>query len=293
MLTALGPQVPTGAVVVGVDGSAQSWHALRWAAQRAGQTGRSLHILQLQEADSLCMDALDIVARNHPDLAVTWSQPPQAAVVALLRASTVASEIVLGTSGSGAISCAIRGSVAVGIGAAAHCPVLITRGATTPAQPRGPVVVGVDPRPGGAAALDFAFAEAERQGVPLTAILCWQLDRSDFASGVPMPGGSMRAAEHHYATVLATALAEPSARHPRVPVTSYVRCARTAGTLVEHSSGAALLVVGSRGRGEVAGLILGSVGQAVMRHSSCPVAIVTPLATADSTVERDINGRRP
>ena len=54
---------------------------------------------------------------------------------------------------------------------------------------------------------------------------------------------------------------------------------RVAGTspveaLVEASRTAALLVLGSRGRGGFLGVVLGSVGQQCLNRSACPVVIV-------------------
>ena len=54
--------------------------------------------------------------------------------------------------------------------------------------------------------------------------------------------------------------------------------------LIEHSRNADLLVVGARGRGSVAGWLLGSVSQEVLRHSSCPVAVVrSPYRVEEAT----------
>ena len=71
--------VPENAIVVGVDGSAESWHALRWAADRAGRTHRPLHVIHAQGAlfssyspapegepiDGICEEALDIVTKKR------------------------------------------------------------------------------------------------------------------------------------------------------------------------------------------------------------------------------------
>lgn len=280
--------VPTDAIVVGVDGSEQSWEALRWAARAADAAGRPLHLLHAEGAlmspyqmtvtedpiDNICDEALGVVAHHHPNLAVSWLQPSESPVPALVDASAVASEIVLGSRGTGAVRGAVLGSVTTQVSASAHCPVVVVRHALSDRQQRGPIVVGVDARPDGVAALDFAFAEAERRGLPLVAVLCWQLDRMDFASGVPMPGGDMKSTHRHYRTILESALVDGRSRHPKVQVTGDVVCAPSTSALVERSASASLLVVGTRGHHELAGLVLGSVSQGAIRRSHCPVAVV-------------------
>jgi nucleotide-binding universal stress UspA family protein len=63
-------------------------------------------------------------------------------------------------------------------------------------------------------------------------------------------------------------------KYPGVEVEITVVEASAAWALVQASKGAALVVVGSRGHGGFAGLLLGSVSQALLRHADCPVAVV-------------------
>ena len=49
--------------------------------------------------------------------------------------------------------------------------------------------------------------------------------------------------------------------------------------LLERSRGAQLVVVGSRGHGELAGMVLGSVSNALVHKADCPVAVVRPAST--------------
>lgn len=286
----------TAAVVVGIDGSGPAWQALTWAAERAEATSRPLHIIHAEGALSaphgrppkvrqihhLCSEAIIRVRKHHPDLAITCSQPAEAPIPALVNVSRTAAELVLGTRGMGAVRGAVLGSVTIEVSATAHCPVIVVRGASANGASTGPVVVGVDGQSDSVAALDFAFEDAERRGVPLVAVYAWQLDRWDFASGIPMPGGDMRAAHAHHQARLEEALAAPAARHPGVEVTTDVVCAPTAGILANRSNKASLLVVGTRGRRELSGLMLGSVSQALMRRSACPVAVVTHPHTKEA-----------
>ena len=68
-----------------------------------------------------------------------------------------------------------------------------------------------------------------------------------------------------------------SEKYPEVDVREVLVHAIPAEALVGLSRGAALLVVGSRGRGGFRSLLLGSVGHAVLHHATCPVAVVHPL----------------
>lgn len=62
--------------------------------------------------------------------------------------------------------------------------------------------------------------------------------------------------------------------YPQVIVHRRLVHGRTRPTLIEASAGAQLLVGGARGLGGFAGLLLGSVSQAVLHHAQCPVTVV-------------------
>jgi nucleotide-binding universal stress UspA family protein len=62
-------------------------------------------------------------------------------------------------------------------------------------------------------------------------------------------------------------------RYPHVPVTQLTAETSPSRALVEAAAGARMLVLGSRGRGPLKGLLLGSVGQWAVRHAPCPVLI--------------------
>jgi nucleotide-binding universal stress UspA family protein len=78
--------------------------------------------------------------------------------------------------------------------------------------------------------------------------------------------------------VLAERLAGWGEKYPDVRVQRVVTRDRPARALVDESRRAQLVVVGSRGRGAAAGLLLGSVSHAVLYRAHCSVAVVRPPA---------------
>lgn len=81
--------------------------------------------------------------------------------------------------------------------------------------------------------------------------------------------------------LLAEALAGWQARYPQVQVERRLLRSRTRPALIEASRTAQLVVVGARGRGGFAGLLLGSTSQALLHHADCPVAVIRDVP-ADS-----------
>jgi nucleotide-binding universal stress UspA family protein len=142
----------------------------------------------------------------------------------------------------------------------------------------GAIVVGVDNSEGAKAALRFALEEAKLRGASLRAVHAWQF-ASIGAPGIeagtpPTFGVDFADLERGVAASLENTLDEAIPDPGGVNVERRVVEGAAAAALVEESRGADLLVVGSRGLGGFRGLLLGSVGQQVAQHASCPVVIV-------------------
>ncbi|MGH8823111.1 MAG: universal stress protein [Jiangellaceae bacterium] len=283
-------------VAVGVDGSASDDIAIRWAAQEASMRALPLHIVHVANPPMLpptmTRDLADLalarfgVATSEivetatgtahtvaPGIDVRHEVRPGQVVEQLVDAASGARLLVLGSGQRFDTSMIRLGSVATHVTAHAPCPVLVARiphlGEPTSGPDAGRVVVGVDGSEASAAAVGFAFEEASRRGLGMTAVHAWQHEPDAWMIDVRDRGEYDRAA----ARVLAESLAGWTEKYPDVDVISRRVQRRPVQALVEASAGAVLLVVGSHGRGRFAGMLLGSVSQAVLRHASVPVAV--------------------
>jgi nucleotide-binding universal stress UspA family protein len=118
--------------------------------------------------------------------------------------------------------------------------------------------------------------------VGLTVVHTWWLDFvGGGVSGVPDEQERRMAIDEERA-VAAEAVAGWGEMFPDVDVRQHVLAGHPVESLVSHSKGAELLVVGSRGRSGFSGMLLGSVSQAVLQHAHCPVAVVRPRAGAQT-----------
>jgi nucleotide-binding universal stress UspA family protein len=136
------------------------------------------------------------------------------------------------------------------------------------------VMVGVDGSRGSRKALTWAAAEAAEHGADLLVVRVWEHHLlSPSGSGtVPtaeIPEGADEAAEE-----LLQIIKEELGEDPPVVAQPVVKQGRAAEVLIEQSAGADLLVVGTRGHGGFAGLVLGSVSQHVAAYAQCPVTVV-------------------
>jgi nucleotide-binding universal stress UspA family protein len=144
-------------------------------------------------------------------------------------------------------------------------------------QEQGTIVVGVDHSAGAKAALRFALEEARIRHARLRAVHAWQLGYVS-AAGLANPYTTfdpdiddVRAAAD---TSLETTPGEGISAPRSVEIERCVVEGVPAAVLIAESRGADLLVVGSRGHGGFAQLLLGSVSQQCVHHAECPVAIV-------------------
>ncbi|MFE6667255.1 universal stress protein [Streptomyces sp. NPDC057697] len=142
-----------------------------------------------------------------------------------------------------------------------------------------PIVVGVDGSEGSLRALDWAAAEAARSGLPLRVV---HASLWEHYEGMRPTFDTDRPAEQVLAEHLVASAQERVQRlHSDVRVVAGVQPEDPVDVLVRESHEATLVVLGSRGRGRVAGMLLGSVSLALAGRAHCPV-VVTPAAAPDA-----------
>lgn len=284
-----------GTVLVGYDGSPGAQAALNWALAEAIRLRAAVHVRYVfewvseigvfvvvppyragdprRQAQTTVDEAVAAAAAAHPDLDIAGDVVDGAAARVLFEASRYARMVVLGHTGLGGLSGLLLGSVGVALTAHAHCPVVVVRG-YLPAQSSLPVWVGVDGSAQSEAAIGFAFDAAARRGVPLGAIHGWDpppVPRRDTVPPLSYDPAAIEAAERQ---LLDQDLAYWRDKYPQVTAMASVVPVHPGQALVDVSRRAQLVVVGSRGLGEIRGPLLGSVGQQLLHHAACPVAVV-------------------
>lgn len=146
---------------------------------------------------------------------------------------------------------------------------------STPDETGHRIVVGVDGSPSSLEALAWAGAQAALTGAALEAVASWEY---------PV-GHGLAPTGFEWAPVVDTGEVEQHTREaleawvvqvlgPDAAVRRLVLEGHPAPVLLERAAGADLLVVGSRGHGGFAGMVLGSVSQHVVAHAGCPVVVV-------------------
>jgi nucleotide-binding universal stress UspA family protein len=287
-------------IVIGVDGSDAAAAAVRFGLDEGRLRDRPVHLVHAwsmpippvplggpavmpgdDEFHAVAQNLLDATLgeakQTHPDVEVDGELRTAAPATALMTAAKQAHLLVVG-SGSRSVIGELLGSVSLQLAMHAPCPVVVVpvvEVGVAPGTDAGRVVVGVDGSPLSARAAHEAFDEASRRGAPLTVLHAWSRP-----GGFDIPDSELHwdrvIADSHDEALRMTAeqLAGLREDHPDVAVTQRVVEGRPGHVLADSSAGATLLVVGSRGRGGFASLVLGSVSHYALHRAHCPVLVV-------------------
>ncbi|GAA1388120.1 universal stress protein [Catellatospora chokoriensis] len=255
----------------------------------AGIVGRYFDESAIRESiDRSLTDAVETLRRRFPELGeVVARQVVGGPAQVLIEQSRTAAVTVVGSRGVGGFAELLVGSVSSQVAAHAHGPVIVVRppvpdhrigpGFEQPppaVKPAGPVVVGVDGSAASQAALAFAADEALSRDVPLVAVHVYGPQLWLHADPHSATG---HAAEDRARRLLADAAAASSTARPQLNLqTRLVHSLNTEHSMIEISRGATMIVVGCRGRGGFAGMLLGSVSRALVHHAHCPVVVIHP-----------------
>lgn len=143
-------------------------------------------------------------------------------------------------------------------------------------KPGGRIVVGVDGSHSSLAALRWAHHQAELIGGSLVVVGAWGFPIYIAEPNVWPNDVDLQSLVQHQ---LRTAIDREIPGRTTVPVSVVTRQSSPAMALLEVSEGADLLVVGSRGHGEIAEMLLGSVSLRCVAHARCPVVVVHAAQT--------------
>lgn len=280
-------------IVVGVDGSTASNAAVAWAAKDAGLRNVPLTLVHMlstyvptfpqiplaggvavwqeddgrQVLEQAVKLARDSVGRALEIASELKGSPP---IPTLVEMSKDAELVVVGSHGRGAVGRVLLGSVSSGVLRGAACPVAIVPGGDPAADidENAPVLVGIDGSSASEVATAIAFDEASRRGVALTALHAWSDVEVLDLGGLDWPTLEVQSEQ-----VLAERLAGWQERYPDVTVQRLVVRDRPARELINQSRSAQLVVLGSRGRGGIAKMLLGSVSNAVVHSVHTPIIV--------------------
>lgn len=280
-------------ILVGVDGSESAAEAVRWAARESELHDWPLTALlawgyldqhfadvdggfdpEYSEDDARAaleayLDRALGSARPKVELRTPCTLPASALVEEAARQDL----LVVGARGHGALRSLLLGSVS------RHClhhaagPIALVR--PSPAGDTGRIVVGVDGSETSRLALHWAVEEARVRHARVEAVLTWH---PPYVGGYPYTGGAIDAEvlEGTARSTLDEAVTSVDTSGLAQPIDSIVALGDPAAVLVDAAAGADLLVVGSRGLGGFAGVLLGSVGHHVAHHAACTVVVIPP-----------------
>ena len=277
-----------GPVVVGTDGSDQATRAVLWAAAEATARDQPLTVVRgagtkharywtadspltaVDEGRAVLDQVASAVADRYPGLKVDTVLSRADPGESLLEAAGPQNTLVVASRGHGGFGSLLLGSVGLHVTARSHGPVIVVREVPQPATGMIAVAVRDD---GDRGALRSGALTAQARGASLRVVSAWM-----FLEGA----GSMVAVVDDVGEIArleieATKRTVDPVREefPGLAITEdVVRSRSVAGSLVEVSPTADLLVMGARRPARSFGAPLGRVTYAVLHHAHCPVAVV-------------------
>ena len=287
-------------ILVGVDGTPASDAALRWALTHAARTQQrvtAVHAWQLPVDASpggLYLPSLDdeemstqarvlvdeAIDRTEALFGPEWVPPDVRPVVAAGPAAQVleamardAEMLVLGQRSDSTLARAVFGSTVSGALHHVACPVVVVPATAEPTPTSGRVVVGVADGQASGGALAWAAATASASRHPLVTVFVRPPtagDEGDWPDADALDEVALK--RLHEQTDALT-------RDLPVAVVTDVVVGEPGPELVRYVTPDDVLVVGSRGRGQLAGWFLGSTSSHVARAAPCPVAVVRDAGT--------------
>jgi len=297
----VGTTITEPTVNVGLDGTDASQQALLWAVDEAELRGAGICLLhgysppvmagtataavmdaQEQWAAELITQASETIRSSAPALEITSQVEMLPAPMLLASRATASTVTVVGTRGKGQLSASLFGSVSMRVAGHAPGAVLVVR-ADQQVPERGSaqvIVLCTDGSEGSDKAAAFAFQEATLRGAEVLAIRSW--DDQPLIQGLrayPLEV-DFDEVDRGEAAGLAEQLLPLIQAFPQVPVRQVIVRGRPVESILDHvtahvNNASPILVVGSRGRGGVAGLLLGSTSQSLLAHSALPTVVVS------------------
>ncbi|WP_157943899.1 universal stress protein [Blastococcus atacamensis] len=305
-------------IVVGIDGSEGARGALTWALTQAAQRGADLEVLSAFPVDFYWVDPylldsgridairsqteiraqamLDEVRQDPAIVALAGAAAVDVQILVvggapaahLVQRSEDAALLVVGSRGRGGLRSTVAGSVALHCSAHAKCPVVVVHPTTAPAEEPARVVVGLDDSQPARAALAAAVEMAAPLGARVDAVVAYEAPNYwiDLYAVMPPPIGETQPhARARSESIVAEVVGAEALERGAVRVVAVE--GHPGQVLVREAEGARLLVVGSRSRNQLEGVVLGTVALHCVMHAPCPVLVVPEPAdrSPESTVQ--------
>lgn len=283
--------------IVGWDSSPAATAALDWALDTARSTGAVVQLVHAVLAvppvpygempldqgvyDDIANAILALgTQRAHeraPEVPITSERMYRGVSGALLECARAGDVIVIGSRSHGGFAGLLVGSTAVQVATHSDVPVVVLHAPGTREgsyDPAGPILVGIDGTEASADALEFAMVLADQTLRAVQAVHAWTLPPVELVPPNLLTSEQVTAIAADQERVAAEAVAGVRSEFPDVSLSVNSVQGVAADVLLKQSKDASMIVVGSRGRGEFRGTILGSSSNTVLHRAACPVAVV-------------------